>query len=191
MAFQEGGVQADGGQDQFGHAATVCQVRRPGEPLIRNINALSGTSGFRIPASPPWRSGGWRHGGCRAAWRTRARVAQPGERLRWSTPPLILAGCPVRVPGCQRTRGRRRSSVGPPPPRTGEAHRHVEVRRHRSGQIAWRDQEQVGNPFESVQAFGEAVLRPVVIDWATTAASSPTPNNAADLRLRRKWTPQK
>jgi hypothetical protein len=29
------------------------------------------------------------------------------------------------------------------------------------------------------------------IDWATMAASSPTPNRTEDLRLRRKWTPQK
>jgi hypothetical protein len=44
---------------------------------------------------------------------------------------------------------------------------------------------------ERACSSGGCYDRSRAIDWATMAASSPTPNSTEDLRLRRKWTPQK
>src|SRR3954468_2929481 len=44
---------------------------------------------------------------------------------------------------------------------------------------------------ERAYSSGGCCDRLRAIDWATMPASSPTPNSIEDLRLRRKWTPQK
>ncbi|GAA1843654.1 hypothetical protein GCM10009687_06570 [Asanoa iriomotensis] len=45
-------MQAGGRQDQLGHSATVFQVRRPDEPLIRNINNAQRSIPLRRRANP-------------------------------------------------------------------------------------------------------------------------------------------